>query len=521
MSLGAGTTLLFPEAAVAKSPAEKNYLKMKAGKGYLNFGKIVAEEDPELQEYYVDPERYVDRALDFKDAAVFFIGPKGAGKSAILQMVRLRRAADAGRIINITPDDLAFSALANVHASTPILSEVEKHHWLFKSLWDYILSLEVLRREYKDRNLFSNFFMELVRSLFGSKHDKEARQLLKISLGDDGQQQSLSARILQLVNEVELSAEVPQKAKLGGKAKIDATKASPANHLWLLSLINSVAKKIAESVSAPYYILIDDLDLHWHDSPIQNAFIAALFFSLRNFSNKSNLKCVVALRDQIFRRLPLVDRDKYHDWICYVEWQAPNVKKMVERRITSRLQVLTKDIWNGLFPNCAFSKMMGHSYGRPREAIRLVSLCITEAIRKNHLHVEEDDPNAGIKKFSDARITEVASEFTHQYKGLEHIIRKFLEWPKEFTVSRLKELAEDIWLEIECGEEIAKEYSWAGGYTNNLTDLARILLECTILLYKENERATPIPYDIDNPPDIKDRTWVAIHPAFWAGLRIE
>ena len=64
-----------------KKHAEKNYLKPKAGKNPHNFGWSAAEQDPELQDYYIDPDRYVKRALDFKDSAVFFVGPKGAGKS--------------------------------------------------------------------------------------------------------------------------------------------------------------------------------------------------------------------------------------------------------------------------------------------------------------------------------------------------------------------------------------------------------------------------------------------------------
>src|SRR5215831_11708915 len=99
---------------MGKQSGDRNYLRPKAGKNVNNFGRIVGEQDLELQEYYVAPERYVDRAMDFNDPAVFFLGPKGAGKSAILQMVRLNRASDAGRLINISPDDLAFSALANV-----------------------------------------------------------------------------------------------------------------------------------------------------------------------------------------------------------------------------------------------------------------------------------------------------------------------------------------------------------------------------------------------------------------------
>lgn len=503
-----------------KKQGDKIFLTPKPGKSILNFGKVVAEDDPELQEYYVDADRYVNRAMSFDDPAIFFVGPKGAGKSAILQMVRLNRALDAGRVINISPDDLAFSALANVSASTPILTEAGRHQWLFKSLWDYVLAIEVLKREYKDRENLSSTLYEMVRSYFGHQHDSEARQLLKISLGDEGRRESFSTKILQLVNEVELSAEVPEKAKVSGKAKIDGSKAGQGGQLGLLALVNTVAKKIAETVRVPYHILIDDLDLHWSDTPVQNAFIAALFTSLRNFSKPPNMKCVVAIRDQIFRRLPLADRDKYYDWVCHVDWEAPNVRKMVERRITSRIDIVSKDIWGGLFPENAFNRMIHHSYGRPREAIKLVSMCVLEADRKHHIKVEVEDLTVGISKFSDARVTEIAAEFSHKHPGLDQLIRKMHGWQKEFAVGELVRLAEDVWLEVECGEEIAREYQWAGEYKDEPKGLARILLECGILLYKSNQRAEPILYDMDKRPEVTGETWVGIHPAFWPALGI-
>jgi hypothetical protein len=502
---------------VTKPKAEKNYLKPKPGMTLTNFGLSAAELDTELETYYVDPDRYVSRALDFKDPAVFFVGPKGAGKSAILQMVRLKRHADQARVINISPDDLAFSALANVTATTPIISDASKNQWLFKALWDYILALEVLRREHKDRSSFSAALRTIVRFFFGNQHEREASRLQEISLGDDGQQYTLSSRILQLVKEVELSSEIKDH-KVSGKAKLHDEKGGQGSHLWLLNLIHSVAKRIGEHVSAPYHILIDDLDLHWQDTPVQNAFIAALFFSLRNFNKGQNLKCAVAIRDQIYRRLPLTDRDKYHDWVCHVEWEAPNLQKIIERRITSKIGVLTKDIWGGLLPDGAFAKMYRHSYGRPREAIRIVSLCVAEAARKGHVRVEPEDLDLSIRKFSDARVTEIAAEFHEAYKGLDPIIRKLAALPKEFPVEHLQNITDDIWLEIECQEDVAKEYPWAGGFRDDPRGFARILLECGILLYKPDRQAAPVVYDVDNKQDITTGTWLATHPVFLPAL---
>ena len=81
------------------------------------------------------------------DPISFFIGPKGVGKSAILQMIRTERKSETKRIINVTPDDLSFSALANIQATNPLFADITKQEWLFKSLWDYVLLMELWSRE--------------------------------------------------------------------------------------------------------------------------------------------------------------------------------------------------------------------------------------------------------------------------------------------------------------------------------------------------------------------------------------
>lgn len=263
---------------VKHSKPAKNFLRPRHSGRSIDFGRLVAEEDPNLLEYYIDPGRYVARAESFSDPKVFFVGPKGVGKSAILQMIRLRHPADSARIITISPDDLAFSALANVEVNTPILSDLGKHQWLFKSLWDYVLALEILKREFPSRTALGSFFT----SLFRGKYEVEARRLLEISAVEGGAPQSLSSRILQLIEEVELAGEF-QGAKVSGKAKVDANRGK-AGHLHLLNLVNSVATNVGNELSHPYYVLIDDLDLHWTDTPTQNAFIAAMFLSLRAHS---------------------------------------------------------------------------------------------------------------------------------------------------------------------------------------------------------------------------------------------
>ena len=183
-----------------KSKRTKNPLK-NAG----NFGRLMAEADKNLGLYYVGRERYVDKALCIDDPIIFIMGPKGIGKSAVLQMVRLEKKRDEKRIINIAPDDLAFSALANLKIESPLLTDAVRGSWLFKSLWDYVLLMELWERENSQtQNRLEKFF-----SLFTKTKDKKRIQrLFEITISDSGKATTLTNRILELIKEIELSGQI-------------------------------------------------------------------------------------------------------------------------------------------------------------------------------------------------------------------------------------------------------------------------------------------------------------------------
>ena len=52
---------------------------------HVDLGNAVAEADRDLDEYYV-ANRYLDMATDSSDRRIFFLGDKGVGKSALLEM---------------------------------------------------------------------------------------------------------------------------------------------------------------------------------------------------------------------------------------------------------------------------------------------------------------------------------------------------------------------------------------------------------------------------------------------------
>jgi hypothetical protein len=472
------------------------------------FGKLVAEEDLKLNTYYVGRDKYLEKALDRDNPINFFIGHKGVGKSAILQMVRLENNNNNKIIVNITPDDLAFSALANIQATSPLLLDTTKEQWLFKSLWDYVLLMELWTRETPSNQRFTWF-----KEIFHSKDEKRLQRLFYLSFDKNGEPKnsSLTDRILQVIDEIEFHYD-----EVGGKIKLKETE---KDKYMFLSEINHAVKIIPEMLKHEYFILIDDLDLHWRNEPSQNALIASLFLTIRKLSSKK-IKFLVSIREDIFVQLPIQDKDKMRDKICNIAWGSVLIKEMIKKRIVSIIGNCTEEeIWGDLFPANTFEVFAQHSTLKPREIVRLSYLCLESAIKNSHKRIQESDLYEALVNYSKERIADLDSEHHYKYSGLNYVIMKFYGKNKEFKLDMVKDIATE--LEMERMDKGSKSpYNWAGYFDSSPDQFAIILLEIGFLQIKANRTARPENFNRTKHGGIDKDTWFAVHPMYSHGLSL-
>lgn len=495
---------------------KQNLLSFRKNFNISSLSSTVAEDDPNLAQYYISPESYLDRALDREDQCSVFIGPKGAGKSAVLQMVRNHGivTGNSNRIIDIAPDDLAFNALLNIDTRTPLLSSPGQHQWLFTSLWDYVLCAELLQRDSVDRGTLES----LLRTILGAKNQQQQKQLLKLTLNDEGKQNSMTDKMLSLISAIEIEGSYGDGK---GKARVELIEPTPTNtDLQLLQLIANVAKSLPKSLTHDYYILIDDLDLHWTGSPLQNAFLASMFQTIKKLSRSSSVKFVVSLRKAIYREISFSERDKFHDYVCEVEWQKKQIQQMVNARISFGLNIAEKRIWTELFPPNSFDFLWGNTDGMPREALRLAILCIEKGIKNGEKWISPDTINDATFAFSEARRDELASQFNFQYPGLSYVLRFFSGRPKEFDSDIIQEVGMQATDLVDKNTNL-RDMSWATcGFADPLA-LARALLHCGFLLLKDGRSARArVPDEVELQMIDKSK-WFAIHPMYHSGLGLD
>lgn len=502
------------------SRRKRHFLRFREGFGLGDLDRLVAERDPLLPQYYVGHDIYLARALDRNDDASVFVGPKGIGKSAVLEMVRMHEeaAGNSERLIEVKPDDLAFNALVNVKHRSPLLETPRENQWLFKCLWDYVLAVAVLQKEYGDESGLQT----ALSAMFGSRHEAEQRRLLKASTRDGDNPTSMTGKMLDLVSEIEMSGSF---GGAGGSIRVqtrspgEALPSNTSSDLKMLQLINNVAKGLSKQLNHDYYILIDDLDLHWQGTAIQNAFLGALFFSMQKLSWSSRIKCVVSMRREIYRQVELEERDKFADYICEMQWRKSQIKEMVEKRITYLFACDRSQIWGGMFPVDAFEAIWQLTNGMPREVIRASNSCIKEALLEQRPSVDTADLKSGLRKFSEDRLDDLCNNWRHTYPGLRSVCLEFTGGRKQFSLETLEEVSFRLASRHELNP--MDELSWAfSGFEQPLL-FAQQLARAGLLLVKEGRDAPARAADEDDLLRMDDGWWYSIHPTFHLALKLD
>jgi hypothetical protein len=509
-------TLVESVAAVAKRP--KNLLRFRGGFGVGDLNRLVAELDENLPQYYIGEEIYTARAVDRHDPASIFVGPKGVGKSAILQMVKVtrQRTGDGGRVIIIKPDELAFNALVDVDARTPILSSPSENLWLFTSLWNYVLTTEILRRERGGVGWLESKMVDW----FGDQHHREQRRLLQIASRDTGEEveTSLTDKMLRMVSEVEVSGEAAGGNKGALSAKL--REGQPRRDVNMLQLVSNVAKRLPDTLEHPYHVLIDDLDLNWRGGGLQNAFLGAMFSSIVKLTRTQTIKFCVSLRDYIFHEIHLPERDKLSDLVVNVRWGEGQVRQMVAARLSYLMQLRTDDVWQHLFPPKAAAIIGASTTGTPREMISLSVEAVKYAMQAGHQRVQESDLKEAIRLFSKRQVSDFKGRNESQLPGLSVLLDVLRGGPKEFGLERVQESCMNAADVAKRRGETEKFAMLSHGFETPIS-MAEQLMRLGFLMLKDGRSSSPRVPEPEEFAQLDEKAWFAIHPIYHAGLGLE
>ncbi|WP_143146601.1 P-loop ATPase, Sll1717 family [Novosphingobium sp. NDB2Meth1] len=223
-------------------------------------------------------------------------------------------------------------------------------------------------------------------------------------------------------------------------------------------------RRSLESNSArQVWLLVDDIDSTYIDSPDQRALISTFFSACRAVVREvKGLSIRVSVRTDVWSALRSnEDLDKCEQYVSDIQWTAPELKVILCKKIFSYLErrgslpqltgIRDYKVDADKILEIAFEPRMkwGNSFvppfrpihilsaGRPRWMSQLCRLAGMNAAQRRVSVINKIDINNSEKTYSRLRLNDIYKEHNHQYSGLEKLIETFSNSPARYTTSDL------------------------------------------------------------------------------------
>ncbi|MFS2096366.1 P-loop ATPase, Sll1717 family [Pseudomonas sp. Pseusp11] len=357
-------------------------------------------------------------ALNLDSSNCFFVGRRGAGKTAITFEVERRFS----RTINIVPQIFDLLKLPLDHEQF-----LDTRQRPFKSLMhsmERALIDEVIKIWVAEGNLSFEKTSDTIRRERGLIEDCDFDQ-----------------RVLNLTEEI-FDAYTKDNDKLWLR-QISRSKN-------LLTEINQI------SAIAPlnYVLLIDRLDESWDGSNSAIICLMALMHAtVRLIASTKHVKPYVFIRENIYDRIRSLDNEfsRLETSVVFLDWSSEKLTELVERRLVKPFTTKPKlggEAWECFFDSeglkTSASSVMSLCQNRPRDILMLASYAIDSAINHGNQKVKDSDMDVASKRYSTSRLKDLGDEYSENYPNISLVLEYFFGLGNEYTLVAIEDFIQKL-----------------------------------------------------------------------------
>ena len=397
-----------------KKTKVNNPIELRRG---LSIGRSDAENDDDfLFDSFVDYPP-MQQCTDTHSPAMIIAGRTGAGKTAILRVIKRQQE----KVFELDPRELSITYISNSNAIAFADAIGANLDLLFQILWRHILCIEYIKLRYSvtEESRLHSVLTSLRQSFMGqSKKDRALKYLEdyggQFHLSMDENVKTLTENFESKI-QAELKGDI-EKFSAGGQynkrlseerkteLKRQYDKIVDAKQMQdLHAVINLLGENTKKNDQVHYFITIDQLDSKWADTSIRFKLIRALIETLGRFRTITNLKILVALREDVLERViqenydVSFQREKYDDYIVRVRWTKSQLKELVDKRIKTLFRkkysqnenINFEDIFTHKIKNQSpFDYIVDRTLMRPRDIISFVNECLNNIDTQNKITKE-------------------------------------------------------------------------------------------------------------------------------------
>lgn len=374
----------------------------------VNIGALTAEDDAAfLSECFIDTG-LLSATTNKNDFRRIILGRTGAGKSALF--IRLSEQVNT---IVINPDELALDYLSN----SEILKQLHECGIsltpFYKLLWKHVFAVEVLRQRHEQLREGENakgWWRNFLNSFSRSVPDQTSKESLEyLTQFGDNFWQTTDYRVREITERMEKQIWAKLEAKLGPlKSEVSGTQLSAEERKIALEHIgrefvqaiqikklNEAVKWLASDMEGQpaIFIILDKLDTTWAETQLRLQLIRALIDTAQEFKVVSNVKILIALREDLFESIlhtvaasePGFQREKYTQLCHHVHWTKDELKAVVETRVNKLMKdaytsakVKIEDVMEPVEGQPGIGYLIERTLLRPRDVIAFFNKCIDQ-----------------------------------------------------------------------------------------------------------------------------------------------
>lgn len=303
---------------------------------------------------------------------------------------------------------------------------------------------------------------------------------------------------------------------------------------WLSEV--KTAKNLAKDASAllkreNWTVLVDAIDDFWDGSAQALLYLTALMHAtLEINAHVEGLRVLVFLRENMFERIRVVDSEFSRLETCVVglDWSERQLVEMIERRVNAPLNTkieLGGPTWDAFFENGkqARDAIFGLCQNKPRDVLTYTNLALDNAQSAGKNQVSIEDLQDARRRFSDSRLDDLSDEYQENLPQIGLVLRRFYGLGYRFSLGGFH----DFYLKLMEDDEIltgCRTWIFALDTPEALT---RQLYDIGFLGFHDRRRTgqTPLfrsagPRDT-TPPPLSENTDIVVHPTYRDALDLQ